>query len=60
MDPEIVRDLLESHPPITTPGHPHDIVAAEHTAQLGEAQGDAVFSKAEEHELGSAAGFGDI
>lgn len=30
---------------------PTAIVAAEHTAQLGDAQGDAVFSKAEEHEL---------
>lgn len=30
---------------------PTVIVAAEHTAQLGEAQGDDVFSKAEEHEL---------
>ena len=33
------------------PVPPTVIVAAEHTAQLGEAQGDAVFSKAEEHEL---------
>ena len=33
------------------PQPPTIIVAAEHTAQLGEAQGDAVFSKAEEHEL---------
>lgn len=30
---------------------PTVIVAAEHTAQLGEAQNNAVFSKAEEHEL---------
>ena len=33
------------------PQPPTVIVAAEHTAQLGEAHGDAVFSKAEEHEL---------
>jgi Lhr-like helicase len=33
------------------PTPPMVIVAAEHTAQLGEAQGEAVFSKAEEHEL---------
>ncbi len=33
------------------PEPPTVIVAAEHTAQLGQAQGDAVFSKAEEHEL---------
>ena len=46
---------------LKTPEKPiMSIIAAEHTAQLGEAQGDAVFSKAEEHELGSAAGFGDI
>lgn len=33
------------------PQPPTVVVAAEHTAQLGEAHGDAVFSKAEEHEL---------
>lgn len=30
---------------------PMSLIAAEHTAQLGAAQGDDVFSKAEEHEL---------
>ncbi len=33
------------------PEPPMSIVAAEHTAQLNDAQADAVFSKAEEHEL---------
>lgn len=33
------------------PEPPLSIVAAEHTAQLNEAQADVVFSKAEEHEL---------
>ena len=33
------------------PKPPTVIVAAEHTAQLGDAHGDAIFSKAEEHEL---------
>lgn len=33
------------------PVPPMVIVAAEHTAQIGEAQGEAIFSKAEEHEL---------
>lgn len=31
--------------------NPMSLVAAEHTAQLNDAQGDQVFSKAEEHEL---------
>lgn len=31
--------------------NPMSLVAAEHTAQIGGAQGDEVFSKAEEHEL---------
>lgn len=40
-----VRALARNSEPPTV------IVAAEHTAQLGEAHRDAVFSKAEEHEL---------
>lgn len=39
-----IRALAHSEPPTV-------IVAAEHTAQLGEAHRDAIFSKAEEHEL---------
>lgn len=35
----------------TPPESPMSIIAAEHTAQLNASQSDAVFSKAEEHEL---------